>query len=214
MLISQPIDDHGPPAHSKFPHSPYYDPTPAQLMAQRDKARLNYLHQKLQQQNQEDQYEMEHHPFHGETLQQHHQSQPLSAHSDPVTPAEIKKMLRELLERLDMMEVMEQSKPQQTERCTLNGLWLSTVTGVGIQLEPMSDHDLSLKVIDFSERNSNSNDQDNTEPLITSEWTGRAVVSTESATTISIVLQEKWIVRNFYLKQTQILNNVSTTYNF
>ena len=76
-------------------------------------------------------------------------------------------MLQELLKRLDYIEgghgpitagaiPLSAARaplgplPQVSDRCTLYGLWLSVVTGVRIQLEPISDHEVKLHVIDLA----------------------------------------------------------------
>jgi len=122
--------------------------------------------------------------------------------NQPLTPVMVKRLLRELLERLESLEGSESDEEAEVERadpgggrCSLHGLWISAITGVAFQLEPHHDQSesnvLRVQVVDAG---SVPHTPTGTQ-FITSQWAGTAQVSTESPTTISIILQEKLTVR-------------------
>jgi hypothetical protein len=104
-------------------------------------------------------------------------------------PATVKQMLKELLERIDKLEAQSVMKggiqPVVTithGHCNVHGLWLSTVAGAAIELIPV-EHDghieIRTRIYDLPENPQKG--------LITSQWTGTGMISSESPTTINIV---------------------------
>jgi len=69
--------------------------------------------------------------------------------------------------------------------CSLHGLWLSTVAGAAIELKPerMQNHvEIHTKIFELPDNPY--------PPLLTSQWTGKGIISQESPTTITVVFQE------------------------
>lgn len=70
--------------------------------------------------------------------------------------------------------------------CVLHGLWLSTVAGAAIELHPVKQDrghtEVQTKIFELPDNPY--------PPLLTSQWTGKGIISQESPTTLTIVFQE------------------------
>lgn len=115
-----------------------------------------------------------------------------------LTPAIVKNLLRELLEKLELADTSGGSTQEierigSENRCSLHGIWISAISGVAFELQPLQlegiHNILNVQVVEagMGSRTETS--------FITNKWTGTAQVSTESPTTISLILQEKVMVR-------------------
>lgn len=112
----------------------------------------------------------------------------------------LKKLLKGLLERVEAQ--LHPSKgsaatnslttgegPHNIEtdahHCILHGLWLSTAAGAAIEMIPdqLDRHmEIHTKIFDLPDNPY--------PPLITSQWTGKGIISQESPTTLTVVFQE------------------------